>query len=645
LARKPSSGSKKKSTSSAKGAAKPAGGGSPRQKALKLVEQAASSFDDEEFAALIDKALVIDPACPEAWQLRASRAPHPAVAFADFAKAIEISEQRLGQGQPLTADSPALHSDEGNGLLTALVLASTHANSWGRHEKSLRYLNRIVELFPDQADGTGDTMMVNLLETGRYADAQAIGEKNSEKVTLPLSLRTLAQFAVTGDSPESQALLKSLRSANKYLIDLLIEDSAEEFLGEGSLSEMFEGGPTPGSKEEAAMVCEITIRAWWSVPGAITWLTDRRTLARKSPHAPSVGPTPANIERLEGLLPAPGSLWELGVTRMPNWIKEGKHEIVRPWHVTILDPDSGICLDHDLRQRLPDVPFLFDRILKAATRPMGGVAGKPSVISVRRGSVPEELAEPLDQAGIELRFVDEPLQLDFANESLRTAIVREANLPSLAEMPGVDEARIRRWFEAACRFTASRAWVRIGDLPIRVSSSKLSSGPWTLSTFGKDGAYRSLVLTDVNEDAESPFDFDEEDLMAAMSSGQSPEKFLENFLKEREGKPFPAALKVEFFPQFGLFPADLVTFEGLGLVPFAPESWPCAGLSRGDKHERSLLTWELDLFEGLFQSLPAFLAARPNYNAGEPWATEVETAGGPLPLQIEWADVTSSCGF
>lgn len=645
MARKSSSGSHKKSTSRTGPTGNSGRGWSPREQALQLVERAALEFDQEESNQLLDQALAIDPSCAAAWQLRAARAPHPGIASSHFEQAIQLSEQRLGRGQPLTVDSPDLRSDEANGLLTVLVLAATHASFWGRYEESLRYLHRIIELFPDRTEGTGDTMMVNLIESGRFAEARAHGAKQAGKLALPLSLRTLAEFAVSGDSEESRALLKSLRSANKYLIDLLIEDAADDFLGDGSFEELFGEGPAPGSKDEAGLIGEITVRAWWSVPGAITWLSERRTLSRKSPHPPSVGPTPASIERLESLPPAPGNLWELGVTRMPNWIKEGKHDIVRPWHVTILDPDSGICLDHDLRQRQPDVLFLFDRILKAATRPMGGVAGKPSIISARRGSVPEALSEPLEQSGIELRLVDEPLQLDFANESLRTAIVREANLPSLAEMPGVDEARIRRWFEAACRFSATRAWVRVGEFPIRVSSTRLSSGPWRLSLFGKTGAYRSLVLTDVNDDADSPFGLDEEDLLAAMHSGHNPETFLKRMLKEREGQPQPAALKVEFFPQFGLFPADLVTFEGLGLVPYAPESWPCAGLSRGETPERSLLTWELDLFEGLFQALPAFLDARPDFHPGEPWVAEMATAGGPLPLQLEWAELSSVCGF
>jgi hypothetical protein len=636
LAKKSDRRESKKTTAKAKPAARAPRVLSPREQALTLVDKAETCEFEADFFDTLARAIEIDPSCAEAWLELARNAPNPRAATNAFEKAVEAAEYLAGGRLQPRAEVDHWDSPSGQLYLICLMEAASHAATIGRFDDAGDWLSRVLALTHSDPMASRYLMATVLLESGKFAEAHSLCERDTQKSAYPLALRTLAEFALHGDSPAARTAFKGLRTANKHLVDVLVGDVQDD-LFDAPPPTHFEMPPL-GSKEEAHACREICGRAWWSVPGAVTWLRERRLLSRKSPHAAAVGPTPAAVERLEGLPPASGGEWELGIERMPNWIAEGKHDLVRPWHITILDPETGTCLDHDLRQRAPDAPYVFDRILKAATRPMGGAAGKPSVVCARTGSVDPALAEPLGRAGVELRFVDELPHLDYASQSLKTAIVREANLPSLADMPGVDDARIRRWFHAARDYFGTKSWLPAGELPIQVSSSKLSSGPWQLQILGQGGMSRALLLTDLAEGGETPWGPSMEDLDAAMQSGGN----LQNVLKSLGAAAFQPLLQVEFSHEFGVFPADLLTFERLGLVPAAPEAWPSAGLRRGENFERSFLTWELDLFEGLFRAIPAFLAASTNFRPDEPFETVVETAGGPFPLRLEW--MPPSCG-
>lgn len=611
----------KKKSSGKKATAKRSTSASPRDRALALYERALDTPDEDRFFSLLQQALTIDEHCVEALIELGRACPTPAAAIEYFERAVRSGQHLAGrailpEGQDPERPDP-WHHHETRPYMQAVAELAHAKKDINDYAEAARLFTHLLELNPNDNQGARFELAYLTILLRDLDGAKSLIERYpKDRSGYLASARVLLQFALHGDSAEAQAEFKRLKATNKHLVDELLEGDpwmADEI-------EFF----APGSPEEASLVARMARPAWASVPGAIAWLRERRIAARKSPHPKPVGPTESTVARLSEMPDHEPGIWEIGAVRMPTWVREGKRDLVRPWHITLMDSTSGACLDHDVHLRAPTAEYLFDRILKAATRPLAGDPGKPQTLRVHPAPFWSALETPLQAAGIELEYHDRLDNLDYATEAVRTAMIREQDAPSLIAMPGMNEERVRSFFAAAASYYRRRPWtaIRCMEPQFEVSCSRFDSGPWTGMIIGSAGISTALGLIDTS----------------SAEAGPQPEREdqLPDFLMRLVRQS--TMIQVTFGEAFDTLPADLDLIERWNLEIAAPEAYPQIGLLQGGDLTRSLLTWELELLEGCLRIIPDFCERFPEGRDGDEMTFDAPTVGGTLPIRIRWTN-------
>lgn len=617
---------KKKSTGK-KATAKRSAAASPRDRALALYERALDTQDEDRFFSLLQQALAIDEHCVEALIELGRACPTPAAAIEYFERAVRSGQHIAGhpilpEGQDPKCPDP-WHHPETRPYMHAVAELAHAKKDINDYAESARLFAHLLELNSNDNQGARNELVYLHILLRDFDAAGALLDRYPKDVSAFFaSARTLVKFAVFGDSPESQAEFKRLKTVNKHLVDELLE--GDPWMADDVMQY------APGSPEEALLAARMGRPAWASVPGAIAWLRERRIAARKSPHPKPVGPTESTVARLSEMPDHDPGIWEIGAIKMPTWVREGKRDLVRPWHITLMDSTSGACLDHDVHMRTPTAEYLFDRILKAATRPLAGDPGKPQTLRVHPAPFWSALETPLHAAGIELEYHERLDNLDYATDAVRTAMIREQDAPSLIAMPGMNEARVRSFFAAAADYYRRRPWtaVRCMEPQFEVSCSRFDSGPWTGMIIGSAGVSTALGLIDAGS-AESVRPPDHDD--------QIPD-FLMRLVRQS------TMIQVTFGEAFDTLPADLDLIERWNLEIAAPEAYPQIGLLQGGDLTRSLLTWELELLEGCLRVIPDFCERFPEGRDGDEMTCDAPTVGGSLPIRIRWTNPVTPAG-
>lgn len=611
----------KKKSSAKKSASRRPAATSPRERALALYDRAIDARDEEKYFDLLQRALVEDPNCVEAWIEFGRACPTPTAAIDYFEKAIEAGRQLAGRPilpEDQDADRPSpWYTSETRPYMQAVGEMAQARKAINDYAEAARLFQHLIELNPGDHQGARyELIQLHILLRAWDAAQALLDQYPHDDMPYFVAARALLAFATEGDSPAAQAAFKKLRSANKHLIDELLE--GDPWAAENVMHFV------PGSSEEAAVVSRMCRPAWASVPGAIAWLRDRRIAARKNPHPKPVGPTDLTVARLTDMPDHQPGIWEIGAVKMPTWVREGKTDLVRPWHITLMDSTSGACLDHDVRMRTPTAEYLFDRILKAATRPLAGDPGKPQTLRVHPAPFWSPLELPLQAAGIQLEYHDRLEHLDYATEAIRTAMIREQDAPSLSDMPGMTEARVRSFFAAAADYYRRRPWtaVRCMEPQFEISCSRFDSGPWTGMIIGSAGISTALGLIDGGATTNVP---------PPQRDDQLP-GYLMQLVRQS------AMIQVTYGEAFDTLPADLDMIERWNLEIAAPEAYPQIGLLQGGDLTRSLLTWELELLEGALRAIPDFCEKFPNGNDGEELLIDAPTVTGSLPIHIRWVN-------
>jgi tetratricopeptide (TPR) repeat protein len=589
----------------------------PRAKALALVDKAFKSPSEEKYFQLLQQALAVDPDCVEA-RLELARS------CMNIHESVTHLEQAVDAGRRLAGDRLRLDFDRGaepiwmdlacRPYMQAVCELGMASLSLNDNDRARDLFDELLVMNPNDSQGVRYERLHLAIELGEFEVARTLIETYPEPIGQMASGVALYEFAQGGDSPAARAAVKALRKVNKYLVDTMVD--FEPFGTESIESYMI------GTREEALVVANAFRRSWSRVPGAIAWLREQRINARKSPHPKPVGPNDANVARLTDLPDHTPGVWEVGTEQMPTWILEGKRDLVRPWHITLMDSHSGACLDHDVRTRVPTAEYLFDRILKAATRPLAGDPGKPQFLRVHPAPFWRPLEQPLRDAGIQIEYHETLENLDYASQAVRTAILRESNAPSLMEMPGMTEQRARSFFDAAAEYYRRKPWTRLRCLEpqFELSCTRFDSGPWTGMLIGAAGISTAVgLMPKPGTDG---------------GSGAARDRELPNFLLNMIRQT--SMIQVCFGEPFDMLPPDLDAAERLGFEIATPEAYPQVGMLQGGDLTRSLLTWELELLEACLRALPDFCERFPGGETTGVLEVDAVTASGTLPIKLRW---------
>jgi tetratricopeptide (TPR) repeat protein len=580
----------------------------PLSRAQDLVYKAFEARDPAKRAKLARQALEISPDCADAYTLLAEQARSRKEALELFEKAVAAGERALG---------PDVFRDEVGhfwGLIETRpymrareALAST---LWtvGRRDEAVGHLQELLRLNPNDNQGVRYTLAGWLLAEGRDDELRQLLERYDEESANIAYTKALLAFRRHGDTPEARDLLRAARSANKHVPAYL--------LGERPMPLDQPGYYSPGEPNEAILYAGSALRGWRETPGAIAWLKEQVTPAKKrKPKGPKAeGPTGPGKERLRRL-PQSFDVWQADFRPMPNWVEVGGRP-VRPWVVLVTSRSNDLVLAHAIAEQPPSADLLWDQLADAARKPAAGPPHRPTEVQVLPGEHWDALRPHLDDVGINLVTAGELDQLDFVFGDMARHLTGDAP-PGLLEMPGITPERVAGFYAAAAGFYRRAPWRKLGyETAIRVATDRFESGPWYAVVMGQSGMTFGLALYD--------------DLGTL-------KKLWEGSMSEEENARETVALTVTYGDETEVPVSDLDAGRKLGWEVAGPDAYPSVFRKERGMSMRPPLAWELELMEGCLRAVPAFVARHPPDDTSSHRLT-VPAGPGDLTLTMAWVE-------
>lgn len=239
----------------------------PEKRAQALVYDAWDTIDDAEARRLIDEALAIDPACPDALTHLATLTDDVEISRRLLEQALSSAEGRLGADfitenvgyfWSIFETRPYMRARFG---LAQLLWDSGHDNS------AIEHAWEILRLNPGDNLGLRDILAGWLLFKGRTSDAARLLRTFEDDDTSTMEwARALLRFQAFGRTDASDEALANALHANEAVAAYLLQ-----------LREWPDAMPETyaiGSEDESVITAYLLADAWAETHGALDWLIE-----------------------------------------------------------------------------------------------------------------------------------------------------------------------------------------------------------------------------------------------------------------------------------------------------------------------------------------------------------------------------------
>ena len=218
---------------------------------------------------LAKQALKVCPDCADAYVLLAEETGDPDRQIELYTKGMQAGERALG---PTTFERDAGHFWgilETRPYMRARLGLARCLEFEDRTDEAIEHYRELLRLNPNDNQSVREMLGICLLNQERDREVIELCERYPDDfLALPLYVRALAQFRLTGDSPAARTALHRAVKANPYVAELLLEEDEPPIY----LPEAY----SPGSEEEAAICFDEIDEAWLDTPNAIYWLRANR---------------------------------------------------------------------------------------------------------------------------------------------------------------------------------------------------------------------------------------------------------------------------------------------------------------------------------------------------------------------------------
>lgn len=298
------------------------------------------------------------------------------------------------------------------------------------------------------------------------------------------------------------------------------------------------------------------------------------------------GPNREQWEKLETLPQNSEESWLADVQQLPVWLQVAGQP-VRPWVCLIADFKSQAVLASALEMEQPSENFLLKNVYKAMCSSELGISHRPETIYVASEQQRKILAPQLQPLSIVCEVSSDMELIQNLVTQLSNHLGSPGQNTALVHSPGVTMEQLGSFFKAAAQFYLARPWRQVSfDTVIRVSSNRLTAGPWYAVVMGQSGIELGLAL------------YEDEQLLRDLLSGA---------LSEEDSRRRTSAISVTYGESFDLAATDLDAVQQYGWPVATSEAYPCVMRVNPGMALRTPLKWELELLEGCLRAIPDFL--------------------------------------
>ncbi len=214
--------------------------------------------------AKIEKALLLDPDCLEAYEYLGSMEQLVDLAIIFYEKGIEIGRRLFG-GKYLTKNKGrywGLH--ETRPFMRCLAQYSDCLYTIGKVNESVAVLEEMIELNPNDNQGVRDQLLLYLILLNENKKFEKYAKKyNDDIMAFPLFNYALFAYKKEGESENANKKLKKAMKQNKFVAPKILSNKQIT-----SLSDTYGFGDENEANYYVAYAKEI----WASTKGAIEWL-------------------------------------------------------------------------------------------------------------------------------------------------------------------------------------------------------------------------------------------------------------------------------------------------------------------------------------------------------------------------------------
>jgi tetratricopeptide (TPR) repeat protein len=235
----------------------------PKYKAQDLVFDALE-LPPSKAKANIQKALLLDPDCIEAYEYLGSIEESPEIASVFYEKGIAIGRRMFG-GEFLKKNKGmfwGLH--ETRSFMRCLQQYADCLYTSGKEKECIAILEELIELNPNDNQGVRDQLLLYLIEQGenkKYLKYSKMFDDTS--MTYPLFNNALFAFKNEGETDNSNKLLAKAINHNKFVAKLILSNRpVNEIPDHYGI----------GDKNEAKYYVAYAHHIWAETPGARDWL-------------------------------------------------------------------------------------------------------------------------------------------------------------------------------------------------------------------------------------------------------------------------------------------------------------------------------------------------------------------------------------
>jgi hypothetical protein len=585
----------------------------PLERAQHLAWKAFETSDIERRFQFARKALALSSDCADAYTILSRITSDPRESLTLLQQGLAAAERTLGP--QVMAESVgnfwALH--EARPYMRAREALAECLWTVGCSDQAVAHLDEMLRLNPADNQGIRHLLAAHLLELGRDADFDRLVERYDEPGAFTTFSRALREFRRSGDSPAARKMLARARATNRHIVSLLLHGPPQ---GQES-PETF----SPGHVDEAQIYVADFGGGWKQTPGAITWLRQSAGAAPGRPGKGPAGPTDAVKKQLERLPQSYGTIWQVAVSRVPTWMRDGE-QMVRPWSILIVNHSEHLIIGQELVTQVPTAEAMFDYLARAMRQPLAGKSHRPSEIQVRDEPLWNAVQPHVEEIGVDCIFRHELEETDFILGEMNKLMRPEGQPPGISEPATFASAQGASFYEAAAEFFRRRPWRRLPSTAmIQVESPQLREfgpGRWYAVVLGQAGQTLGLAI-------------------------YNDRSAIEEICCSGEGPGDATALSLLFGEGFEIPIADWLAAEQHHWPLAGPEAYPLVLCSTGGVNVRPLEPWELHLLEACVRTIPDFVEQNPYIN-GAAAAVFGSILPANLKLTLSWAEPEEGCG-
>lgn len=211
---------------------------------------------------LAEEALQLDQNCIMAYQYLGSLQNNLNKAKEYYRKGIAVGKKKFGGKYEEENKGHFWMIFDTRPYMTCLFNLSECEYIEGNLNESIRLLEYMLELNPNDNQGVRYILSSHLLEAKEYSKYEQLSKENQNDGGIFFMFNNaLYEFIKSGNSLKSINLIKQAIEHNQFVVGKL-----------DKTSRMKSDGYSIGSKEEANYYCEYNAKIWQNVNGAIEWV-------------------------------------------------------------------------------------------------------------------------------------------------------------------------------------------------------------------------------------------------------------------------------------------------------------------------------------------------------------------------------------